>query len=411
MRLKNFSLISIALLSLATSAARAQTASTAPALGATATVPAFTIRPGYTVTLAYPINLGEARFITFGETPDTLFLSQPNRGRILCLRDLDPATGQYKTVTNFVTGKKTVHGMQWYKGELWFTQSDSIHRARSTKNDGVADEIEDVLTDLPQGGGHWWRTILVDDNGFYTSIGDDGNMNDHTGDDREKIWHYSLDGSDKKLFCSGLRNTEKLLYRPGTKEIWGCDHGSDNFGAKLGEHLNKFQQPVTDLNPPEEFNHYVEGGFYGHPFVVGNRIPRYEYMDRPDIMELVTKTIPPEWCGHAHWANCGWTFVNDDKLTGQAGDAIIAYHGSWNSEVKTGYCVQRIEFDPMTGHPCGSMPLVQGLTPDNQTVLARPVDALEAPDGSLLWTSDSASPAPGRNARGEGKLYRLTRTR
>ena len=38
----------------------------------------------------------------------------------------------------------------------------------------------------------------VDDDGFYTSIGDDGNTNDHTDDDREKIWHYSLDGSGKK---------------------------------------------------------------------------------------------------------------------------------------------------------------------------------------------------------------------
>src|SRR5439155_19062487 len=143
---------------------------TSPASGTVAAVPPFVVRPGYSVSLAHPVNLAEARFIIFGETPDTLFLSQPNRGRILCLRDLDPATGQYKTVTNFISGKKTVHGMQWYKGWLWFTQSDSVHRARSTKNDGVADEVEDILGDLPQGGGHWWRTILIDDDGFYTSI-------------------------------------------------------------------------------------------------------------------------------------------------------------------------------------------------------------------------------------------------
>jgi glucose/arabinose dehydrogenase len=394
MPISNRLLIAVALLSLVPLTAFAdETGEVGP------DVPAFHVRPGYKVTLA-ATNLGEARFITFGDG-DTLYLSQPSRGRIMCLRDLDADTGRYKTVTTFVNGKKTAHGMQWYKGWLWFTQSGSIHRARSTKNDGVADEIEDIdAGDLPEGGGHWWRSILVDDDGFYTSIGDDGNINDHTGDDREKIWHFNLDGSNKKLFCSGIRNTEKLLYRPGTKEVWGCDHGSDNFGAKLGEHKNGFQQAVTDLNPPDEFNHYIEGGFYGHPFVVGNRVPRYEYMDRPDIMELCTKTIPPAWCNGAHWANNGWTFLQQDKLTGQAGDAIICFHGSWNSEHKVGYCVQRIEFDPTTGKPCGSMTLLSTLAPDGRTELARPVDCAEAPDGSLLFTSDSV----------KREIYRLSKT-
>jgi glucose/arabinose dehydrogenase len=361
-------------------------------------VPAFHVRPGYKVTLA-ATNLGEARFITFGDG-DTLYLSQPSRGRIMCLRDLDQATGRYKTVTTFVNNKKTAHGMQWYKGWLWFTQSGSIHRARSTKNDGAADQIEDIDTgDLPEGGGHWWRSILVDDEGFYTSIGDDGNINDHTGDDREKIWHFSLDGSGKKLFCSGIRNTEKLLYRPGTKEVWGCDHGSDNFGAHLGEHKDGHQQPVTDLFPPDKFNHYVEGGFYGHPFILPNHIPRYEYMDRPDILDLAAKMIPPAWNNGAHWANNGWTFLQQDKLTGQAGDAVICFHGSWNSEKKVGYCVQRIEFDPVTGNPCGSTTLLSTLAPDGRTELARPVDCAEAPDGSLLFTSDSV----------KREVYRLTK--
>ena len=42
------------------------------------------------------------------------------------------------------------------------------------------------------------------------------------------IWS-GLKGGDKKLFVSGIRNTEKLLVRPGTEEIWGMDHGSDMF--------------------------------------------------------------------------------------------------------------------------------------------------------------------------------------
>ena len=64
---------------------------------------------------------------------------------------------------------------------------------------------------------------------------------------------------------------------------------------------DKDNQPITDLNPPCEMNHYVQDGFYGHPYIVGIRLPRYEYMDRPDIVELAAKTIPPAWCAGGHW--------------------------------------------------------------------------------------------------------------
>jgi glucose/arabinose dehydrogenase len=362
-------------------------------------VPAFSVRPGYKVTLA-ATGLGQARFLCFGEDANTLFVSQPDRGKILCLRDPD-ADGVYKTVTTFVSNYHLVQSMQWYKGSLWFAQSGAIHVAKYTKNNGIADEVQDIdCGELPEGGGHWYRSLLVDDDGFFTSIGDDQNLSDHSGDDREKIWHYNLDGSNKKLFCTGIRNTEKLMYRPGTKEVWGCDHGSDNFGGKYGEHKgeHKADQPITDLFPPEKVNHYVQDGFYGHPFIMPFHIPRPEFADRPDILDLAAKMIQPEWNSGAHWAGCGWCFTNKPTLTGQIGDMIVAYHGSWNSSKRVGYCVQRIEFDPVTGHPCGTITLVSTLTPDGNRFLARPVDCVEAPDGSVYFSSDT-----------NGQVYKLAK--
>jgi glucose/arabinose dehydrogenase len=365
-------------------------------------VPQFKVRPGYKVTLVAE-KFGQARFIELG--PDgEIYVSQPDKGRIVCLKDPD-ADGVYKTVTQFVKcpTEAKVHGLQWFNGYLWFTESGSVHKARSTKKDGVADEVVDIdCGDMPEGGGHWYRSILVDDDGFYTSIGDDQNDSDHTNDDREKIWHFNLDGSGKKLFCSGIRNTEKLLYRPGSKEIYGCDHGSDNFGAPYGEHKNGQNQPVTDLNPPDEFNHYIQDGFYGHPFLVGNNVPRPDWVARrPDIIQLASKAIPPAWCNGAHWANCGWTFTKQDKITGQIGDAIIAFHGSWNSSKKVGYCIQRIEFDPWTNLPCGTQTIVSALVGDpKDNKMARFVDCTEDKDGSILFSADDTN-----------QIYRLTKTK
>ena len=54
-----------------------------------------------------------------------------------------------------------------------------------------------------------------------------------------------------------------------------------NYGESTGRN-----QPITDLNPPEEFNKYVQDGFYGHPFIMGNGVPRPEFADRRDITAI-----------------------------------------------------------------------------------------------------------------------------
>jgi len=344
-------------------------------------VPPFIVRPGLRVTLAAE-NIGQVRFLEFGDE-NTLYVSQPLAGAIITLRQRGD---------DFVTNKPTVHGMHYYDGWLWFTQSGVVWKARDTDGDGRADEEVKVVDGLPSGGGHWWRSILVTPGGFYTSIGDSGNITDELASDRQKIWKFTLDGTSRTLFASGLRNTEKLRLRPGTDEVWGADHGSDAYGQRLGE--KPPNQPFTDHLPPCEFNLYVEGGFYGHPFIVGDGLPRLEFKDRPDFLELAGKAISPEWCLGAHWAPNGWNFITSDAL-GFQGDAVIACHGSWNSSVKVGYRLERILFDKLTGRPTGRQKLV-GLLRDDE-VLGRPCDVAEAPDGSLYFSDDF-----------KGRIYRIS---
>lgn len=366
-------------------------ATTSHAAGVTGPgVPAFTVRDGYSVTLVGK-DLGETRFIEPG-APDILYLSQPNTGAISTLKK--QKDGTYQKIGDFTSGKKTVHGMDYHDGWLWFTQSGVVWKGRDTNGDGKADEEIKVLDGLPEGGGHWWRSICVTGDGFFTSIGDSGNIADQTDTDRQKIWFYSSDGTTRKLWSAGIRNTEKLRLRPGTTELYGCDHGSDWYGKPLGD--TEGNQPITDRVPDDEFNHYVEGKFYGHPFIVSNGLPRLEFKDRPDIIELAAKTTLPAWPVGPHWATNGWTFSTTDKV-GAKGDAFIACHGSWNSSIKQGYCIDRVMFDAQTGQPMGAMSMVSTL--DGQKDLARPVDCAEEPDGSILFTVDG------------GTLYRLSKSK
>ncbi|MEZ6319425.1 MAG: PQQ-dependent sugar dehydrogenase [Phycisphaerales bacterium] len=272
------------------------------------------VREGFELSVVARLD-GPARLMAVA--PDgTLYVTSPGIGVVFSLQDRD-RDGSREYVRRFVENRPTVHGITFHDGWVWVTQTGAIFKARDDDHDGVADRTETVIAEgsLPHDGGHWWRSIGIHGGRLYTSIGDPANASDQTDTEREKIWSFDLGGRDKQLFCSGIRNTEKLVFRPGTDELWGMDHGSDSFGRSLGE--SRGHQPVTDLNPPDEMNHYVQGGSYGHPFIVGTGVPRYEYADRKDIIELAEKTISPEWKTGAHWAPNAMCFYDPPKAEGE----------------------------------------------------------------------------------------------
>ena len=361
--------------------------------------PGIWVRPGYQLTVAVNSDL-RARHMALGPDGTLYYTTTPDKV-IIAAKDKD-GDGYYETLTHFYESENTVYGVFWYDGYLWYTENGAVYKLKDKNNDGVADERETVLPvgGLPSGGGHSWRSILIYKGRLYTGIGDPGNIEDASATEREKIWSFDLNGKDKKLWSSGIRNTEKLVVRPGTDEIWGMDHGSDWFGREAGEGRGK--QPITDYNPPDEMNKYVEGGFYGHPFIVGKRVPRYEYLKRPDIIELAEKTIVPEWSTNAHWAPNAMMFYDGNQFPSEIkGDAFVAFHGSWNSSVKVGYQVARVLFED--GHPYGQLPYVKFLTND-QKVLGRPVDVIQAPDGTLLISEDGNQTVDGYK---QNTIYRL----
>ncbi len=379
-------------ITLAASLAGAQPATPDPRIG---------VREGFELEIVAQLD-GRARFMAVGDD-GTLYVSDPDRGVVRSLKDRD-GDGAYEDIRTFVEDYPRAHGLAVHDGWVWFTQTGAIHRARDTDDDGVADDVVTVIPSgqLPASGGHWWRSICIHNGLMYTSIGDSGNITDERDTERQKIWTFSLQGRGKREFCSGIRNTEKLVVRPGTDEIWGMDHGSDWFGRTLGE--TRGTQPITDLNPPDEMNRYERGRFYGHPFIVGDKLPRYEYMDRDDIVRLADRTVPPMWKTGAHWAPNAMCFYapNDDAEgafpDAYTGDAFVAYHGSWNRSRRSGYQVTRVLFED--GEPYGELPMVEFLGPDDArgqpTILGRPVDVAVDRDGTLLISED-----------GENRIYRL----
>ena len=355
-------------------------------------VPAFVVRPGYRVELAAD-DLGEARFMEFDDA-GTLYLSQPRAGKIVTLKANDDGT--FGEPVDFVTDQSNAHSMDWHDGWLYYTSSAEgyCRRARDTNGDGKADEVEDVITEgIPEGGGHPFRGVLVTDDHIYITVSDPQNMTAELDSDRKTLYRFDRDGSNRAAFATGIRNTEKIRHRIGkdgkvTEEIWGADHGSDWFGREYGDRQG--EQPITDLMPPDELNHLEEGKFYGHPYLMADRTPRPEFTDRDDLHELAMKTVPAAWSFGAHTACNGFTFLSgkagEQFGEDHTGDLFQAQHGSWNSSVPVGYAVTRVLFDPMTGRPYGELTIVD--THEGGETLARPVDCVEAPDGSILFSCD-----------------------
>ena len=367
-------------------------------------VPPFTVRPGYRVTLVAK-GIANCRFLEF-DGHGRLFVSEPGPGRILVLSDKNHA-GYYTRRATFLHGFDRVQAMVFRDGWLWFATSTGSYKTPDDGTQSSAGKVTTILTGLPGDSGHWWRSLCVTRKHLYTSVGDQGNIDpwhsaaDIMKTDREKIWRYNLDGTGKTLWCTGIRNTEKLLFRPATHELWGCDEGSDQFGHPLGEAWP--DQAITDHNPPDEFNHYIRGGFYGHPFITGNDVPRYEYVKsfektgHPNIIKLAGETVVPAYDFGAHWSTVSFCFFGDNKFHGaKTGDAMVCCHGSWDSVKLVGYRLQLVKFDPWTGKPDGSQLMVSTLGDQGKKVLARPVNCLEDTDGSVIFSSDTS-----------GSIYRL----
>jgi len=402
-------------------------------------VPPFKVQAGYRVdAVTSEYRQTEVRFLQF-DNFGTLYVSSHKYGTITSFKKQPDGTYKRVAVVVKVNPRKIsgLHNMEFVDGWLWYTTSHGIFKAKPVEDGTRLTDTTVILPEgsVPGGGGHWWREILVDTDGFYTGVGDHENFSDLNNKkilaaqeetephafDREKIWKYYFDGRPRTLFCSGVRNTEKLLFRPGTHEIWGLDNGSDNFGLRLGDNIGVYQ-PITDRMPGEEVNHYEQGKFYGHPYFLDNNIVRPEYydLDQTPPEDIVPNPIPaqypnleamkaiatePEYMVPPHWAPLGWTWLNKDSALGHRGDMYMAFHGSWDHDIKSGYCITKLTFDA-SGHPVQGYKIVDCLVNDHIAradkggYYGRCVDVVEEPGtDDLLFSVDDPN----------GRVYRLSR--
>lgn len=326
-------------------------------------------------------SLDEPRMMALS-TDGRLFVTEMGGGRVTILPDAN-GDGRADKHIIYATGLNRPHGIAFQGGYLYVAETDRVVRYPYKDGDDKSPKPQVIVSGIPSGRGHSTRTITFGPDGkLYLSVGSSCNVCIETDPLRAAIIRYNADGSGRKVYATGLRNSVGLTLRPGTSELWATDNGRDYLGDDL---------------PPEEVNVIREGGFYGWPYAYGDRVPDPDFGSRSP--NKVKSTIPPKIAIQAHSAPLGLTFYTGDQFPKEyQGNLFVAYHGSWNRSIPTGYKVVRfvVQDGQVVG---GQRDFITGWL-SGGSAWGRPVDVLVGRDGSLFITDDDG-----------GRIYRVTYSR
>jgi glucose/arabinose dehydrogenase len=155
---------------------------------------------------------------------------------------------------------------------------------------------------------------------------------------------------------------------------------------------------LGDDTPPDEINIIEQGKNYGWPIFYGQNIHDTNFDKNVYIQDPCNDKIKPHIEFPAHSAPLGFAFVTSSNWPADyKNNIIVAFHGSWNRSVPTGYKLARVKLDSK-GNYIGIEDFISGwLAKDGKTSLGRPVDVFFAKDGSLFVTDDKI-----------GALYKIT---
>ena len=393
------------------------------------------LAPGF-CAYQIPVEIEQPRSILSLGTSDFLALERATSS-VVHLFDIDN-DGLADSRRSVAQAYRLNHGLAIHNEYLYASSDSEVYRwpitSSSTSWEVTEEESELIVNNINrdgQGGapfGHTTRTLAFNDQGrLYISVGSAGNIDADSFRSRIRRFDLSdtaafpLDFLQGEVFADGLRNEVGLAFdRHG--DLWGVENSADNLER------DDIGGDITDDNPAEELNRFKEqdqGGNWGYPqcwtefnlpdeFALGKGTiwawPSFLDEDTITDDECRANTIPPIMALQAHSAPLGIAFYHwkdPEELPEECppnvafpkemdGYAFIAYHGSWNRRIPTGYKVVYVEMDE-SGNPIGDSPVdLLSHVPNNAQWESgfRPVDVDFDDCGRLLVSSDGTRDSP-----------------
>ena len=331
--------------------------------------------PGFAISV-FVQGLDDPRMLAVA--PDgVLYVAERGAGRILRLPDQD-GDGLADAIQVVAQGLNAPSSLAFYQdGSLYVAETRRVLRLSQPDAQGIYQKQDVIVAGLPSGG-HSTRTVLFspDDSTLFVSIGSSCNVCVEQDPRRAAIMAYNPDGSQARLYARGLRNAVGITFRPGTDELWATNNGRDLLGDDL---------------PPETINLVQQGDDFGWPRCHAGRIADPEFGGSQGCQGVKAPLVEMQ----AHSAPLGLAFYTGSQFPEvYRGNLFVAFHGSWNRTIPTGYKLVRISMQGSQPGPVQDF--ASGWLLPNGSSWGRPVDVITGSDGSLFLSDDAG-----------GKIYRI----
>ncbi len=345
----------------------------------------------YGFHIAVFANVNGPRLLTF--TPGgVLLVSESGQGKVVALPD-PKQTGKAERVVEVLTGLNEPHGIAFFEGKLYVAENDKVRRYDWDEANLRATSPKKI-TDLPNGGGHSTRSLLFHSGKMYVSAGSSCNVCIEKDPRRATVMEFNPDGSGQKIFAKGLRNAVGLAVNPKTATVWVTVNGRDMLGDDL---------------PPETIYDLGQGDVdAGWPYCYGDRVPDSKFTKPGD--SRCQNVIEPKVQMQAHSAPLGLAFYEGTMFPPEyRNNMFVAFHGSWNRRVPTGYKVVRVKLDDKGQPQGGAEDFITGWLASGESkkgrwmpinipgTMGRPVGIVFSSDGTMYLSDDRA-----------GVIYRVT---
>ncbi|HEX4001414.1 MAG TPA: sorbosone dehydrogenase family protein [Candidatus Acidoferrales bacterium] len=316
-----------------------------------------------------------------------LFAAAQNQGEILVFRA--GPDGKFAQMSVYATKLNLPFGLRFYPAGpnpkyLYVGDTNAVLRFPYSNGDLKATaDPETVVANLPAGPNHFSRGLAfsLDGKRMFISVGSHSNVPPASDPDPDPLEFHRADilvadpdGSNLKVYATGIRNGSGLVVNPTTGELWTSVNERDEIGDNL---------------PPDYITHVQEGGFYGWPwyYTGDHQDPRFPGK-HPELKDTV---LVPDVLLEPHDASLNITFYEGKMFPKQyKGQLFAAEHGSWNRSVRTGY---EVIMAPMKdGHAVGDYEdFLTGFVNDKGECWGRPVGVTVASDGALMVTDDGSN--------------------
>lgn len=323
--------------------------------------------------ITYDESAGELSMTSLAVAPNgTLYATRPYQGQILALTDTD---GDLLPDSPHVVveGLTLPNGLTYYEDALYISAGSYLYR-------WVDGNLETLVDNIPAGAGFWTGSLVVGpDERIYLGVGASCNFCESADSERGAILSFALDGSDRQLVATGLRQPADLAVVGDT--LWTIDTAHAAVTA-----------PYMD-----ELNRVVPGAHFGWPYCLG--------MDnRPELQGEFdcAGATPPAYVFATHSNPLGMVSYSGNAFPHLQGTILITFGGSQNQAVLEGYTLVSLNFDE-SGNPISDhiiLPELPGPSPawndlDLQKIHYqasgfwphRPLDVAVSPEGWIYVSS------------------------